>query len=98
MIQHDDVGEIELDRVPDHSENLFDAICEDCGTVDRFNTPGKRRAIGETFEIQCYSCNSGEFPELGETTRFRVLDLSPNPDNYPNELFSPPVYTSNEPE
>lgn len=97
MTQYDDVEEIVLDEALDASKNLFDAVCEDCRTVARFTTLGEQK-LGERFEIHCYSCNSGRFPESGETTRFQVVDLTPNPDTDPNEPSSSPVYTADESE
>jgi hypothetical protein len=95
MTNYDDIGEIELDEALDTDRNLFDAVCEDCGTVDRFNIPGEKE-LGERFGHYCRSCNSARFPNLGEPTRLRVVNISPNRDTYPNEPSSRPVFTTNE--
>lgn len=94
VTQYDNVEEIVLDEEP--AKNRFDAACKECSTIARLNTPGVQRELGETFEMHCYSCNSGRFSGLGETNLFRVVDRSPDPDSYPNESFDPPVYTADD--
>lgn len=89
MTQFDTVEEMVLAGAS--TGNLFDAACEECGTVARFNASGEQRAMGETFETRCYSCNSGRFPGLGGTHLFRVVDRSPG--GHPNEPANPPIYT-----
>jgi len=63
---------------------VFDAVCEECDTAARFETHGER-SVDDRFHQRCYSCNSGRFPGLGETTRFRVTELDPDPDSYPGD-------------
>lgn len=90
------VEEIELDTDQALSGNRFDAACEACGTAARFHTTGDQKALGETLEAHCYHCNSGRFPGLGETHRFRVVALTPDPDTSPNDPSRPPVYRADE--
>lgn len=90
-----DVEEIVLDEEVDVTESRFDAVCEECGAITRFTTSGEQ-TLGSRFERHCYRCNSGQFPGVGETACFRVVDLSPDPDTKPNQAVSPPVYTADE--
>jgi len=90
------VEEIELDTDQALSGSRFDAACEACGTPTRFHTTGEQKALGATLEAHCYHCNSGRFPGLGETQRFRVVTLTPDPDTSPNEPSRPPVYRADE--
>lgn len=96
MTHSENIEEIKLkSSVP---QNLFDAACEECGTRARFSTTGEQRILGETFERHCYSCNSGQFPGLGVTNVFRIVELHPDPDSPPNEPVSPCIYTTDDPE
>lgn len=74
------------------SETLFDAVCEECGTVARFDATGKQRTLEERFETHCYNCNSGRFPGLGDTTSYRVVDVNPDTDSD----FNNPVYSTDD--
>jgi len=91
-------NEIEEIRLPDGWSNpmdTFDAVCEECGTPARFEASDSR-SIGDTFRHHCYSCNSGRFPGLGSTTKFRVTALDsedkPQPVSFPSDQ-KPPQFT-----
>ena len=92
MKHPDAVEEIELDGSIRSPGNPIDALCGECGTTTRFNSTEEQLDLGTTFEVHCYSCNSGQFPGLGETSNFRVVDLTPDRDNYPNNPSSPSMY------
>jgi len=76
---------IELPEEWTSSGQVFDAVCEVCGTAARFETTGDR-VVGEAFQQRCYRCDTGRVPGLGEPTQFRVTELDPDPDSYPGAL------------
>ena len=96
MKHPDTFEEIGLDESIRSPGNLIDALCEECGTTARFNSTEEQLDLGKTFEVHCYSCNSGQFPGLGETRKFRVVDINPDRDSYPNNPSSPSMYLSDD--
>lgn len=94
MVRQEAVEEFEVNRWV-NSEDVYDAVCTECGTASRFESAGSR-SIAETFEQICYNCSSGRFPELGGKHEFRVINVDPDLDTSLTEPAQPPVYQRND--
>jgi hypothetical protein len=88
------VEEFEVERWANPDE-VYKAVCTECGTAARFESPGGR-SFGETFEQICYNCSSGRFLDLGDRHKFRVVDSDPDPYAKSIKSGQVPVFQPND--
>jgi len=92
MTEKDHIEEFTVDRWVEPG-NVVTASCVQCGTPARFES-SYDFSLDEKFRQQCYACDSGRFPGVGNITWFRVTELRPALETPPVAANPPPVYSS----